>query len=60
MVTVGATGVPMPLRLTLCGLSPTLSVIVIEPFLIPVAVGAKVTLMVQIPLEASELPQVFV
>ena len=38
--------VPVPVRLTVCGLPLALSVIVIVPFCAPVAVGVNVTLMV--------------
>ena len=39
----------MPERLIRCGLLPALSVIVIVPARLPVVVGVKVTLMVQLP-----------
>src|SRR5947207_13425984 len=38
---------PVPLRLTVWGLLPALSLMVSVPVLIPVAVGAKVTLRLQ-------------
>jgi len=52
--------VPVPVRLTMCGLPEALSVIVIVPFCVPVAVGVNVTLMVHCPLAATEAPQVLV
>jgi hypothetical protein len=51
---------PVPLRLTLCGLPLALSVIVMAPVRVPVAVGVNVTLIVQLPLAATDAPQVFV
>jgi hypothetical protein len=48
---------PVPVSVTLCGLPPALSVMVIEPFRVPVVVGVKVTLIVQTPLIPSELGQ---
>src|SRR5580704_9038262 len=53
-------GVPMPVRLTDCGLFPALSVTVIAPLRVPVAVGVNVTLIVQEPPTATMLPQLFV
>ena len=50
----------MPVRLTVCGLPVALSVMVIVPGWLPVAVGVKVTVMVQLALAASEAPQVLV
>jgi hypothetical protein len=44
-VTVGPK--PLPVRVTLCGLPAALSVTVNAPDLVPDAVGAKVTLIVQ-------------
>lgn len=55
-VTAGAFGaVPTPVKLTVCGLPPALSVMVIEPLRVPVPVGVKVTFMVQLPLIPREL-----
>ena len=49
---------PVPLRLNECGLPAALSVIVTDAVRVPVAVGLKVTLIVQLPLfPATELPQ---
>ena len=48
---------PVPDRLTVCGLPEALSVMVTEAARLPVAVGAKVTLMLQLPPATTELPQ---
>jgi hypothetical protein len=50
-LTTGA--VPMPVRWTVCGLPLALSVMVIAPVRVPVAVGVNVTLMVQVPSGAT-------
>ena len=55
-----ATVVPLPVRLTICGLPVALSVTVIVPGWLPVAVGVNVTLRVQLAPAATELPQVLV
>jgi hypothetical protein len=65
LVLVGArvaTGTPPPVpeRLTVCGLPVALSVIVSAPTIVPVAVGVKVTLIVQLAPAANPVPQVFV
>ena len=53
--------VPVPARVTACGLPAALSVMVTAADRAPVAVGLNVTLIVQLPLfAATELPQVFV
>jgi hypothetical protein len=52
--------VPMPVRLTVCGLPLALSVMVIAPVRVPVAVGVNVTLMVQVPAAATDVPQALV
>jgi len=57
-LTTGA--VPVPVRLTVCGLPVASSVIVIVPGWLPVAVGVKVTLMVQFAAAATDVPQVLV
>jgi hypothetical protein len=50
---------PVPLRVIACGDPAALSVIVTEAVRVPAAVGANVTLTVQVPLFAAmELPQV--
>ena len=46
---------PVPVSLTVCGLPLALSVIVMEPVRVPVAVGVNVTLIVQGVLGANEL-----
>ena len=55
---LGAT--PVPVRATVCGLPVALSVTVIVPAWLPVAVGVNVTLIVQLPPAATEAPQVLV
>jgi thiol:disulfide interchange protein len=60
-LTTGA--VPVPLKLTVCVLPVTpllLSVIVRAPVSAPVAVGEKVTLIVQEPLAGTLPPQLLV
>ena len=52
--------VPVPLRLTECGLPAPLSFTVTEPLRDPVVEGVKVTLMLQIALTASEAGQLLV
>jgi len=59
-VSVTAGAVPVPDRLAVCGLFEALSVTVSVALRAPVAAGVKVTLMVQLELAASELPQLFV
>ena len=51
---------PVPDRVTVCGLPVALSVTVIVPGWLPVAVGVKVTLMEQLAPAATEAPQVLV
>ncbi len=51
---------PLPVNDTICGLSLAPSLIVNVPARDPVVVGANVTLTVQVPPAASDLPQVFV
>ena len=55
---LGAT--PVPVRLTVCGLPVALSVTVMVPGWLPVAVGVKVTVMVQLAPAATDVPQVLV
>jgi hypothetical protein len=52
--------VPVPLRETVCGLPGALSVTERVPLRLPVALGVKVTLTVQLAPAANELPQVLV
>jgi hypothetical protein len=54
-LTVGP--VPVPLKLTVCGLPLALSVRAISPVLVWIAVGVKVTETVQLAEAARELPQ---
>jgi hypothetical protein len=51
---------PVPVRLRVWGVLEALSLIVTVPVRLPVAVGLKVTLMVQLPPAATELPQLSV
>lgn len=50
--------VPVPVKLTVCGLPLALSVMVMEPVCVPVAVGVNVTLITQGVLGARELGHV--
>jgi len=52
--------VPLPVRLITCGLPAALSLTLIVPGWLPVAVGVKVTLMEQLAPAATEAPQVLV
>jgi hypothetical protein len=52
--------VPIPLSGTCCGLPLALSVMLNAAVRVPVAVGLKVTLVVQLAPAANELPQVWV
>jgi len=52
--------VPVPDRLMVCGLFRALSVIVTAPVRVPIAVGVKVTVIVQFAPGATEAPQVVV
>jgi hypothetical protein len=56
----GPLPVPVPERLTICGLPLALSVMVTAPLRVPVAVGVKVTLIVQLFPAATLVPQLFV
>ena len=51
---------PVPERLAVCGLPLALSVTDKDAERAPVAVGANVTLMVQLELAASDVPQLLV
>jgi hypothetical protein len=57
-LTTGA--VPVPLRATVCGLPTALSLILSVAVRVPVAVGRKVTLIVQLAPAAKVLPHVCV
>jgi hypothetical protein len=50
------TAIPVPLRLTICGLFKALSVIVRLAALVPLAVGVKVTLTAQVALGITVAP----
>ena len=52
--------VPVPVRLTVCGLPLALSTMLTEAVRLPVAAGVNVTLIVQLPFAATELPHVLV
>ena len=60
LVGLNSTTVPVPVRLTVCGLPAALSVIDNVPVRGPLCVGLKVTLMVQFASAARLEPQVFV
>src|ERR1051325_7584337 len=51
---------PVPLIATDCGLTAALSLTLNVPLRVPVAVGAKLTLMAQLPFTANTLPQLLV
>ena len=59
-VTPATGALPVPVRLTVCGLPLALSAMLTEAVRAPVAVGVNVTLIVQVPFAATELPQVLV
>jgi len=58
--TLAAAAAPVPVRLTVCGLPAALSEMLTDAVRVPVAVGVNVTLIVQLPPAATELPQVLV
>jgi hypothetical protein len=53
----GPDGVPVPVRLMDCGVSPALSLMTSEPARVPVVVGVKVTVIVQEELAGREAGQ---
>src|SRR2546427_10652227 len=55
-LTAGPEGVPVPIKLITWGLPPALSVMVIAPARAPMAVGAKLALIVQLALAATLPP----
>jgi len=59
-VGVEAVSLPVPERLTVCGLPRALSVMLTEAVRLPLAKGVNVTLIVQWEKAASDLPQVLV
>ena len=54
---LAAGAIPVPERVTVCGLPVALSVMVIVPGWLPAAVGVNVTLMVQLLPTLKEAPQ---
>ena len=56
----GRAAEPVPVREMMCGLPVALSVMVMAPVLVPVAVGVKVTEMVQLAPAAMKTPQLVV
>ena len=52
--------VAVPVRLTVCGLPPALSLMVKVPVRVPLALGAKVTFNVQVDPAATPFPQLSV
>src|SRR5437879_590249 len=59
-ITAGPVSMALPVRLTICGLSAALSVIVTIPVRRPGIVGVKMTLIVQLAPAARLLPQLLV
>jgi hypothetical protein len=59
-VTLPTGTLPVPVRLTVCGLPPALSVMLIEAVRLPMAAGLNVTVIVQLPFAATELPQLLI
>jgi hypothetical protein len=60
LVSVGAGLMPVPVRVTDCGLPLALSVMLTEAVSAPMTEGVKVTLIVQLAPAATELPHVLV
>ena len=59
VVTPAMASLPVPVRLTVCGLPAALSEMLTEAVRLPSAAGVNVTLIVQLPpFAATELPQV--
>jgi hypothetical protein len=56
----GVPAIPVPLRLTVCGLLGSLSVSLSAPFCVPAAAGVKVTLTTHEADAASDVPQLLV
>ena len=59
-LTRAGAGVPLPERLTVCGLPLALSVMLSEAVRLPLAEGVNLTLIVQLAPAASDLPHVLV
>jgi hypothetical protein len=55
-----AKSVPFPLKETTCGLPEALSLMVTVPVRVPIVVGVKLTVIAQLALTASDVPQVLV
>src|SRR5438876_11168640 len=60
MATGCGTGLPVPLRFTVCGLPLALSIIVRVPVALPLTMGWNVTLIVQFAAAANTAGQLFV
>jgi hypothetical protein len=60
LIDVNPVVVPVPERLTVCGLLFPLSVIVSVPVRVPTMVGVNVTLIVHLAPAANEVPQLLV
>ena len=58
LVGESSTSVPVPLRETVCGLPTAVSLTLIAAVRVPVVVGLNVTMIVQLAVGASEVPQV--
>ena len=52
--------VPVPVRLAVCGLPAALSEMLTDAVRVPATVGVNVTLIMQLPFAATELPHVLV
>lgn len=59
-VTPATGALPVPVRLTNCGLPAALSAMLTEAVRVPIAAGVNVTLIVHVPFTATELPHVLV
>lgn len=57
-VRLTAAPVPVPARLTICGLPAALSVMVMDALRLPTALGVNVTVTMQFPPAATMFPQV--
>jgi hypothetical protein len=60
VVTPAMGALHVPVRFTVCGLPPALSVMLTEAVRLPRATGVNVTLIVQLPFTATEVPHVLV
>jgi hypothetical protein len=59
-LTAGPAATPVPLKVSVCGLPAALSATLRAPVRVPLAVGVKGTLMVQLFPAARLVPQLFV